>query len=368
VRIESVEAIGVRVPKTRPFVTSLGLSDASEYGIVVVRTDTGVLGLGEISMIWHGNGIGLCATVNDVLGPAVVGLDPFQINAFHSIAAERLAFGRHSKAAIAAVEMALYDIQGKALGQPVYNLIGGLVRDRVELSMSIPMDTVAESVRTAAAYVERGFTTVKVKVGRDAEHDVAVVAALRQELGAGLKIRVDANMGWRHVKEALAVIEALTPHGILSVEQPLPPGDLAGLAELRRRCAVPIMVDESVWGPDDAWRVIEAGAADLINIYVSESGGLQPARQIAELAGLAGVGVVIGSMPEFGIGTAAQAHLAVSLPELSHPSDVAGYLYQGDDLVVAPPPIEAGYALTPPGPGLGVELDEEKLARYRVPA
>jgi muconate cycloisomerase len=262
--------------------------------------------------------------------------------------------------------MALLDIQGKALGQPVYNLLGGLMRERVELSMSIHMGPVDECLALARRYVEEGFSTVKVKVGRDIAHELDLVRRLRSELGSELKIRVDANMGWRQAKEALAAIRALERLDVISVEQPLPPDDLAGLAYLRDRCEVPIMVDESVWGPADAWAVIQAGAADLINLYVSESGGIQPSRQIADLAGLAGVGVLIGSMPEFGIGTAAQAHLAVSLPRLDHPSDVTGYLYQGDDLVVAPPPIEHGYALVPPGPGLGVELDEEKLARYRI--
>jgi muconate cycloisomerase len=368
VRIVSVEAIPVKVPKPGPFLTSLGVIAASEYGIVVVQTDSGVRGLGEISLIWHGNGAGLCPTVNSVLGPALVGLDPFQITKFHAIAAERLAFGRHSLPAIAAVEMALIDIQGRALGQPAYNLLGGLMRDRIELSMSIPMDTVDVCLRIVRGHVGRGFTTVKAKIGRDSEHDVELVRALRREFGPSLKIRVDANMGWRHVKEALPVIHAMERHQIVSVEQPLPPDDLAGLAELRRRCDVPIMVDESVWGPRDAWRVIQAEAADLINIYVSESGGLRPARQIADLAGLSGVGVAIGAMPEFGIGTAAHAHLGVSLPALDHPSDVTGYLYQGDDLVVTPPPIEDGHALVPPGPGLGVELDEDKLRRYRTDA
>lgn len=364
-KITGVEAIPVRVPKARPFVSSLGTMSASQYGIVILETDAGIRGLGEISLIWHGDGAELCGAVDRVLAPAMIGLDPFRLTAFHQIARDRFQFGKHSLTAIAAVEMALLDIQGKALGQPVYNLLGGLVRERVELSMSIHMGPIDECLAVGRRYVAEGFTTVKVKVGRDLAHELELIRRLRSELGPDLKIRVDANMGWCLAKEALAAIRAMERFGIISVEQPLPPGDLAGLAYLRERCEVPLIVDESVWGPEDAWAVIQAGAADLINLYVSESGGLQPSRRIADVAGLAGVGVLIGSMPEFGIGTAAQAHLAVSLPRLDHPSDVAGYLYQGDDVVVTPPPIEGGWALVPPGPGLGVELDEEKLARYR---
>ena len=173
-------------------------------------------------------------------------------------------------------------------------------------------------------------------------------------------------MGWRYAKEALAVIRSLEPFEIMSVEQPLPADDLHGLALLRQWCTVPIMVDESVWSPQDAWRVLRAGSADIINVYVSEAGGLQPAREIAGLAAHEGVGVVIGSMPELGIGTAAQAHLGVSLPLLAQPSDVAGRLYQSDDVVSNPTVIEDGYALAPVGVGLGVEVDWDKVERYRV--
>ena len=232
--------------------------------------------------------------------------------------------------------------------------------------MSIPMGTVEEGLAYARRYVEQGFRCVKVKAGHDVNHDVELVRRLRQELGPTLQIRVDANMAWRQPKEALALIRAMARHDILSVEQPLPPTDLAGLAFLRQQADVPIIVDESVWSPVDAWRTIQAGAADLINVYVAEAGGLAPARQIADLAALAGVGICVGSMPEFGIGTAAAAHLAVSLPDLDHPSDVAGYLYHGQDMVVTSPPIEEGYALPPSGPGLGVDLDEEKLSRFRI--
>jgi L-alanine-DL-glutamate epimerase-like enolase superfamily enzyme len=365
-QIAHVEAIPVHIPKRRPTTSSLGTMTESQYGVVIVRSDEGHTGIGEISLIWHGNGSRLCSYVNDILGPALIGMDPFRVVEFHKRADQSFKFGRHSLAAIAGVEMALLDMQGKILDQPVYNLLGGLTRDRVELSMSIHMQSIEDSLAQARAFADQGFSTVKVKVGLDPEHDIELVRLLRREFKA-LKIRVDANMGWSQAKVALGHIRRMAGSDILSVEQPLPDDDLDGMAYLREHSEVPIMADESVWGLRDAWRVISARAADLINIYVAESGGLLPARDIATMASMAGVGVCIGSMPELGIGTAAQAHLAVSLPTLDHPSDVTGYLYQADDVVTTPPPIADGYALVPPGPGLGVELDEEKLERYRVP-
>lgn len=364
--VTTVEAIPVRVPARATSRSALGQRRAVEAGIVIVTTGTGLQGVGEISSIWHGGGARLCADLEDLLAPAVIGLDPFALSAFHRIAGERLQFGRHTLPVIAAVEMALLDIQGKATGQPVYNLLGGLVRDRVELSMSIHMMGVEESVACARSYVEQGFTTVKIKVGLDAGHDLEVLSALRREF-ADLKIRVDANMAWRSAKEALPLIHVMERSRILSVEQPLSAGNLAGLRFLRERTEAPIVADESVWTPADAAAVVEAGAADILNIYASESGGLSPARQTADIARLSHLGVCIGSMPELGVGTAAHAHLAVSLPNLEHPSDVTGHLYQQDDVVVTPPPIHDGHAWIPPGPGLGVELDREKVLRYRIP-
>lgn len=364
-KIAHIEAVPVHIPKRRPTTSSLGTLVESQYGVVIVKSDEGHVGIGEISLIWHGNGSRLCSYVNDVLAPGLLGLDPFQIVEFHKRAAESFKFGRHSLAGIAGVEMALLDMQGKILNQPVYNLLGGLTRDRVELSMSIHMQSLEDSIAQARDFVDQGFTTVKVKVGLDSEHDIELVKLLRREFKR-LKIRVDANMGWSQAKVALGLIRRMEESNILSVEQPLPEDDLAGMAFLREHSEVPIIADESVWGPRDAWRVISAGAADLINIYVAESGGLIPARDIAAMASMAGVGVCIGSMPELGIGTAAQAHLAVSLASLDHPSDVTGYLYQSDDVVSKPPPIADGYALVPPGPGLGVELDEDKVDHYRV--
>jgi L-alanine-DL-glutamate epimerase-like enolase superfamily enzyme len=126
------------------------------------------------------------------------------------------------------------------------------------------------------------------------------------------------------------------------------------------------MADESVWGPGDAWDVLRRGAADILNVYVSESGGPTRMRQTMDLCAIAGASVAVGSMPELAVGTAAAAHAAFSAPRLDHPSDVAGHLYHADDVVAHSLRVESGHLWPPAGPGLGVELDEERLDRYRV--
>lgn len=363
-QVTGVRAVPVAVPLRFDFASALGVLRVSEYGIVVVDTDEGVQGLGEISMIWHGNGHPLCRLVEDVLAPGLVGLDPFAVTRLHELARELLPFSRVALAAVAAVDMALLDVRGKALGRPAYELLGGLARDRIELSMSLSIAPVEDVLAQARGLVEQGFRTLKVKAAGAA--DLAAVHALRREFGDAVRLRVDLNMACASAKEALALIRGIEDAGVVSVEQPLPPDDLDGMAFLRERSPIPIMADESVWGPDDAWRVLRRGAADIVNVYVSESGGPTPMRRTMDLCALAGVGVAVGSMPELGLGTSAAAHAAFSAPVLDHPSDVAGHLYHADDVVVHSLEIVDGMLLPPAGPGLGVQLDDEKLARYRA--
>ena len=196
---------------------------------------------------------------------------------------------------------------------------------------------------------------------RSPVHDIESVSAIRKALGPKAVIRVDANMGWRSTREALTRLEALASFNIHSVEQPLPADRIEDLAWLRQRSPMPIMVDESVWGPDDAARVIRAGAADIINVYVSEAGGLRNAARIFAMAETAGIACTIGSMPELGIGTAAEMHLAVAMPELLGPSDVCGVLYNRETLIEETLPIENGLAGAPGRPGLGVTLDRARM-------
>ncbi len=366
-RISRVEAIPIEVPKTRPFSSSLGTFTAAKSGILRVQTDDGIEGIGEIDILWHGGGAALCHDVNQWIGPALVGEDPLQIVLVHERLAALCQFGYHTNAVRAAFDMALYDIVGRKLGAPVYTLLGGKARDRIELSMSVHMAPYGEMIAQTRAFVENGFRTVKVKVGVDQDADVKIVSGIRQTFGDTLKIRVDANMGWRTPKEALEMIRRLNEFRILSVEQPLPPDKLEALAYIREHSEVPVMVDESVWSPIDAWRVVQAKAADIINVYVVETGGIYPSLKIFHLAELAGIECTLGSMPEFGFGTAAQAHLGVAVPVLRHPADVAGVLYQGDDLICSGLRIEDGFAYPPESPGLGVEPDWEKIEFFRVP-
>jgi L-alanine-DL-glutamate epimerase-like enolase superfamily enzyme len=360
--ITKITATAIRVRRISPFRSALGLSKDSSFGIVQVEASTGITGVGEIAMIWNGDGASLCPVVNDVLAPVLIGLEAFDINRAHQLMDAAVQFSRAANPAKAAIDMALYDIVGKSLETPVYNLLGGRVRDAIPLSMSISITSIDDMVSHAKEAIRRGFKGVKIKVGIDPKHDLDAATAIREALGPSATIRVDANMGWHSRREALSLIEALAPLHIHSVEQPLPADRIEDLAWLRDASPVPIMVDESVWGPDDAQRIIDARAADILNVYVAEAGGLRNAARIFSMAEAAGVLCTIGSMPELGIGTAAQMHLGVAMPELLGPADVCGALYNAESLIKEELPINEGLAGAPEGPGLGVTLDDVRLA------
>jgi muconate cycloisomerase len=365
-RIAAVRTVVVWGPRRpaygAPSRTALGTAAVSEHAVVFVDTDAGVTGIGEIASVFKRRGRLLARDVEAALGPAVIGEDPFRIAHLVQRMDRALDGVEEAKAGI---EMALWDILGKALGTPVYTLLGGKVRDRIPLSYSVPFGEPAAMAEYARERVREGHRTVKVKVGSEAARDIEAVRRVREAVGSGVRLRVDANMAWPTAKEAIRLIRAMEPWDLELVEQPLPPRELDAMAEVRRAIGVPLMADESIRTPRDAMEVIRRGAADIANVYVTEAGGLLNASRIFTLCEAAGMPCMIGSMPEFGIGTAAQIHLGVAMPNLGPDSDTCGVLYHAEDLLTHPLRIEGGFAYPPEGPGLGVSVDMDVLERWR---
>jgi L-alanine-DL-glutamate epimerase-like enolase superfamily enzyme len=360
-KIKDIQAIPVSMP-TGQTKTALGVFTTFEYIVVVVTTDEGIDGLGEVSMLWDGASKTQKSFIEGPFRERLIGQDPLQI----SLCLQRMSLLiEQAWPARAGIEMALYDIAGKALKVPAYQLLGGKVRDAVVLSHSIMIDTPEEMAANATKFVEEGFTCVKVKIGLDADHDVKAVAAVRQAVGDNILLRVDANMGWRTAKEAIRNIKRLEPYDLHSVEQPLPRADLSEIRLIRASVDTPIMLDESVWGPHDAWQILRVGAADILNVYVAESGGLSNSSLIFRMAETAGIPCVIGAMPELGIGTAAAVHLGLAMTNLHDPCDACGAIYQVADVVNERFEVHHGEIRPLDGPGLGVTLDLDALARYR---
>jgi L-alanine-DL-glutamate epimerase-like enolase superfamily enzyme len=361
-KVTSVTAIAVSIPRLKPFKSSLGIHTYSENAVVEITTDEGITGFGEAASVWDRKGRGEADFINDALADVVVGTNPFRINETVALMNQRLHQAWPAKAGI---EMALFDIVGKAVDRPVYDLLGGCVRDRVMVCRSLPIGPVEDVVDQARRLAAEGYKTLKAKLGLDPVAEVAIVASLREAL-PDLILRVDANMSWGSAKDAVRVIRDLEEFDLEMVEQPLPGHDLDGMRFVRESVEVPIMADESMWTPRDALACIKADAADIFNVYVAEAGGIGPAAAVFSLAEAAGIPCMIGSMPEFGIGTAAQAHLAFAMRNIGFACDLNGFTYHSDDVCEHGLRIEDGYLYPPRGPGLGIEIDRARVDQYRV--
>jgi muconate cycloisomerase len=370
VKIASIETIPVRVPIHERLAIRAkgGTHSVSPFMLVRIRTDEGIDGLGEVSCTprWSGEDqVTAAHFIDSIFAPLLIGHDPRDIER-HTHTMQRALFGNpFTKAAI---EMALWDILGKSAGLPVYRLLGGPVRDVIPTKWSISGVEPARAIEIAAWAVEQGFRAMKVKVGIDDQQDVARVRAVRQAVGADVRLGIDANGAWTPAK-AVEMIGRLSDFDLWFAEQPVPPGDVEWLAEVRGQVELPIIADESVYTSHDALALARAGAADVFSAYVGKSGGIGPARAIASVATAAALACTIGSNLEMGVGSAAMIHLAAATPAFGmpdYPCDIIGPLFYTDDLLQEPLAITGGEARAPHGAGLGVALDEDKLRRYRV--
>jgi len=368
-RITKLEAIPVRVPLKAGMITKTAHGDhhTSDYVVVRLHTDDGLIGLGEatVSALWSGETSKSCvAALSDLIGPALMGADPTQVSALRKLMDFLIKLNPFTKAA---VEMALWDIAGKARGVPVYQLLGGKYRDIIPTKMMIGAFDLPQVRALAEQFLNCGIRCLKVKVGLGLADDLARVNAVRDVAGPDIPITIDANCGW-NVTTARIALDRLRPLNILVAEQPIAPGDTEAMASLRST-GIPIMVDESVFTLADAWNVLRAHAADVVSIYPGKNGGIAAAIEIAHVAQAAGVPCHVGSNLELGIGSAAMLHLACAVPNVdseTYPADVLGPHYHETDLLSQPLELDPCGAKIPNGPGLGVSIDEDMLRRFRV--
>ena len=368
-KIASIDTIPVRVPiHERLAIRARGGSHSvSPFLLVRVNTSEGLYGWGEVSCTprWSGEDQATAAHfIRTIFAPLLEGQDPRDVERLAAQMRHALAGHPFTKAAL---EMALWDILGKSCGLPVYRLLGGPVRDSVPLKWSVSGVEPERAAAIAAWAVEQGFRAMKVKVGIGREQDLARVCAVREAVGSQVKLGVDANGAWS-AAAAVDMIRRLEAYGIAFAEQPVPPGDIEALAEVRRAAGVPVVADESVYSAQDAFTLARARAADVLSVYVGKAAGIGGARRVAAVAEAAGLALTVGSNLEMGVGTAAMIHFALAAPGVgeAYPCDIIGPLFYTDELLCEPLPIANGEARAPERPGLGVELDEAKVRRYAV--
>jgi muconate cycloisomerase len=363
-RIVAIEPVVVDVPLKKPVHGVHGLTSVQRSVLVKVAADEGVEGWGDVDPT-PGYSLesaeAIYRTVR-MLGPALVGLDPLNIHGALA-AMDALVTGRFE--AKAAVEMALCDLKGRAIGLPLHSLLGGRVKDEVTLNAWIGTVPPAQAAREAVEWLARGFTTAKIKVSGPSPEGVERVAAVRAAVGDRMELRVDFNESLA-LADAVEVIRRLEPYRLTLVEQPIPRAEIAGLAEIRRRIGIPLMADESVTGPASLIDIIRREAADIVKVKVMKQGGLLRTRAMIECAAAAGLRVVIGHGFGLTLSTLAEAAVAAVSEAVMPGCEAVGPLKMAADVVADPVRLESGVIKLSDAPGLGATIDPAALARHRV--
>ncbi|MCC7354112.1 MAG: mandelate racemase/muconate lactonizing enzyme family protein [Anaerolineae bacterium] len=350
-KISQMRSTIVTVPFTRPEVWARGARPCVTNVIVELETDDGLVGLGEC-------GVSASATVQS-LSRYVIGADPFDLL---ERLKQRLRWSRVPMA-FCAVEMAVLDLQGKALGLPLYRLLGGAVRRKVPFMYYLLRDKPEVMAREAAAAVKAGFSTIYIKVGIEIDEDIEVIQAVREAIGPRPKFRIDPNESWT-VGTAVRLLRRLQDYDLELVEDPVSREDLAGWRRLRACTSVPIAAQENAHTLTDMFRVIKEDAADIILVDPFRNGGLSAMKHAAAMVEAAGLPVYVHSEAALGIATAALTHTLATIPN-NLLANQTYYQFLGGDVVKERMDSFENGCLTPSErPGLGVTLDMERVSRF----
>jgi len=369
-KIEYAEVILTKVPTRRPHRMSFATTHYQNGVHLWLHTDEGVVGLGETAHMAGYSGKGetqgsVALQLRERLIPAILGKDPLQIEARQADLDKCLPWNPRAKSVI---NLALYDIAGKVLRTPVYNLLGGLYRERIQLSSSLPITDPKAAAQEACELAERGIKILKLKVGHpDPKEDIERFRVVRQAVGDQIILRADANQAWDAPK-AIRVTQALEPYGLEFMEQPVKSWDLDGMADVKRSTNTYIMADESANSPKDVLDLAMKRAVDLISIYIVNSGGISNAKKMAHVAEPAGFGCYLGGALDGAISGRAGLHFAASTPNLSWGCEMGGIFLLEEDLGVEPIAFKDGALLVPHSFGLGADLDREKAEKYQLEA
>lgn len=364
-KIVSAEAIPIRIPLKKPFKIALGTLTHSNHVLVRMENEDGLTGWGECTTFHSVYGYdqkSLYHVLTDHLIPSVIGADPTDMESLHDRMDSAIPFNLMAKCG---VDLAAFDLVGRYRGVPAYDLTGGKRLDKVPVTAALGIGPPAQTVKMAEALVKEGFNTIKIKIGLEPEKDLERVQIVRDAVGNQISLRVDANMGYDR-KTALEILEKMEPVGLEWIEQPLPDWDLKGLADLAGRLETPIALDESVYTIHDARSAIDAGAADVVNVKVPKCGGIYRAQKIAEMCEENNIPCFLGGCIETTPGTAAQAQLYASTPNILSAAEMEGPACYVDDVAMEPIKIKNGMIEVPERAGLGIEINETKIERYRI--
>ena len=363
-KVESIEIFRVDMPM-RDFFKNANHNHNVQPAIVVrVTSDDGFSGIGDVEPVAGYSGLGsdeIADAMEQKLAPALIGANPRasrELTRKMDEACDGFDGGK------GALSLALADLHAKYLGIPLYELLGGAVKDEVRFNAWIGIKTPDEAAREARGFYERGWRACKVKAGGDVASDAARVLAVRESTGDDFEIRIDANESYGSVEDAVALAREVEEADIQHFEQPVPRRDIEGLARVRRSINIPVMADECIFGPKSLLEIIRAEAADTVKVKIMKQGGPLRVRDMVGTAEAAGMKLVIGH--GFGLSpyTLGEIHVAATSNAFLAAIESVGPDKMLDDVVDFPVDMDSGRYAISDAPGLGVALDENKLEKY----
>ncbi len=360
--VERVETILVDLPTIRPHKLSVATMTGQTLMLVKVHCSDGTVGIGEGTTI-GGLAYGgespesMKLSIDTYFAPVMVGEDATRVKALMARIGKAVKENRFAKCAI---ETALLDAHGKRLGLPISELLGGALRKRLPVAWTLASGDTAKDIAEAETMLDlRRHRIFKLKIGaRPLKDDIAHVAEIKKALGDRGAVRVDVNMAWSEFEAAYGMA-ALADAGCELVEQPV--ASTAALGRLVRRFPVALMADESLTGPESAFEIAKTKGADVFAVKIEQSGGLFNAQRVAAIADAAGIELYGGTMLEGGIGTVASAHVFSTFTNLQWGTELFGPLLLTEEILSTPLDYSDFELTVPDGPGLGIELDEDRL-------
>lgn len=337
-----------------------------DYVLVKIHTDDGIIGVGEAPIDTKEPLEAVKFIIDKKMAPNLIGLDPFNLERSIDLIRWRTSRGANRDSA-SAIDLALYDLVGKALDVNITTLLGGKYRSKVLASIEVPRSTPEIMAAHSVEYYEQGIRGIKAKIGSDYKNDALCLKAIRDALGDDISLRADVN-GAYTVQEAVKLCKLAEKYdvGLELLEQPTPTYDLSGMARVVKAVDIPIEADESAYSLYQVFEILRREAADLINPKCSKAGGILGVKKWATVCESAGKEIVIGTEYGMGLRVAAKVILGCSIKN-AQPIVEFTEIMLHDLLLTEPLKLKDGWIDVPTGPGIGWELDEEKIEKYRSP-
>ena len=363
-KVVKLEAIPVRIPYKRVEASSLIARGGVADVMVKITTDDGIVGWGECTRAADTAGI---ESAVRAMAPLVIGRDPWDKEAIHRDLAIKAVWAFQPMTgnfAYAGIDMALWDACGKACGQPLYRLFGGALRDEVDYFYYMEWGSPKEIERQARDGVKRGYRAYYIKVGVDEKREEAMLEALRSGIGRDGLIRIDVNQAWSQ-PQAVRLLERWHDKYVLDfVEAPVRIDPLENMLDLQSRVAAPLCVNEGLWREADAYRIIKSRCGDYLCYSQYWVGSLLRFHQLNWTAHLEGWLVCKHTHGELGLTAAAGQHMMLAAPNACLGHQQTAQMMEDDILTTRIPIVDGPRWGRIEGPGLGVEVDEDKVARF----